>query len=45
VDVLTDARGFTATQIEVALTPTLSLLSQASSGGGTGGSVRYTRRY
>jgi translocation and assembly module TamB len=45
VDVITDARGYTATQIEVALTPALSLLSQISTFGATSGSVRYTHRY
>lgn len=45
VDVLTDARGYTATQIEVALTPALSLLSQISTFGATSGSIRYTHRY
>jgi translocation and assembly module TamB len=45
VDVLTDARGYTATQIEVALSRTLSLLSQISTFGATSGSIRYTHRY
>jgi translocation and assembly module TamB len=45
VDVLTDARGYTATQIQVALTPALSILSQISTFGATSGSVQYTHRY
>jgi translocation and assembly module TamB len=45
VDVLVDAHGATATQIEIALTRTLSLLSQISTFGNTSGSVRYTHRY
>ncbi|HEV2364375.1 MAG TPA: translocation/assembly module TamB domain-containing protein [Caulobacteraceae bacterium] len=45
VEVLTDARGYTATQIQVALTPALSLLSQISTFGATSGSISYTHRY
>jgi translocation and assembly module TamB len=45
VDVLVDARGATATQLEVALTPALSLLSQISTFGTTSASIRYTHRY
>ncbi|MBN8499693.1 MAG: translocation/assembly module TamB domain-containing protein [Sphingomonadales bacterium] len=45
LEVVTDARGFTATQIEVSLTPTLSILSQAGGAGITSFSVRYRKRY
>lgn len=45
VDLLVDARGYTATQVEVALTPALSLLSQVSAFGSTSASIRYTHRY
>ena len=45
VDVLTDARGFTATQIQVAITRALSLLSQLSTTGATSGSISYSHRY
>ena len=46
LEVVTDARGFTATQLEVTLSRSLSILSQA--GGGTNGtnfSVRYRKNY
>ena len=42
---ITDARGFTATQIEIALSRSLSILSQVSSFGGTSVSVRYRKNY
>jgi translocation and assembly module TamB len=45
LEVTEDARGYTATQIEIALTKTLRLLSQASSFGGSNISLRYTHRY
>jgi translocation and assembly module TamB len=45
VEVITDARGFTATQLEIALSRALSILSSTSSFGGTGVSVRYSRDY
>lgn len=45
IEVITDARGFTATQLEIALSRALSILSQTSSFGGTGVSVRYSRDY
>lgn len=45
VEIITDARGFTATQIEIALTRSLSLLSQTASFGGTSASIRYSRDY
>lgn len=45
VEVITDARGFTATQIEISLTPTLSILSQAGGAGGTNVNVRYRKDY
>ena len=46
LELITDARGFTATQLEIALSKALSVLSQA--GGGTGGTnlnVRYRKEY
>jgi translocation and assembly module TamB len=43
--VVTDARGFTATQLEVTLSRSLSILSQAGGNGGTNVSVRYRKRY
>ncbi|MEN3971686.1 translocation/assembly module TamB domain-containing protein [Sphingomicrobium sp. XHP0235] len=45
IEFITDARGFTATQLEVALTPALSLLSQAGGSGATNVEVRYRKNY
>ena len=45
IEIITDGRGFTATQLEVALTPALSVLSQAGGSGGTNVNVRYTIDY
>jgi translocation and assembly module TamB len=45
VEVITDARGFTATQLEIALTRALSVLSQTGSFGGSSVSVRYSKDY
>nr|ART39162.1 H363 [uncultured bacterium] len=45
VEVITDARGFTATQLEVALSKSLSILSQVGSFGSSSFSVRYSKDY
>lgn len=45
IELITDARGFTATQLEIALSRTLSILSQAGSSGSTSVNVRYSRDY
>ncbi|MFN3946351.1 MAG: translocation/assembly module TamB domain-containing protein [Allosphingosinicella sp.] len=45
IEVITDARGFTATQLEIALSRTLSILSQFGSTGGTNVNLRYSRDY
>lgn len=45
VEVITDARGFTATQLEIALTRALSVLSQTGSFGGSSVSIRYSKDY
>lgn len=45
VSLITDARGFTATQLEVSLTRALSVLSQTGSFGGSSVSVRYKKDY
>lgn len=45
LEIITDARGFTATQIEVALSRALSLLSQTSSFSGTSVELRYRKDY
>ncbi|MGB7407532.1 MAG: translocation/assembly module TamB domain-containing protein [Pontixanthobacter sp.] len=45
IEIITDGRGFTATQLEVALTPALSVLSQAGGTGGTNVNVRYQIDY
>ncbi|TVV71177.1 translocation/assembly module TamB domain-containing protein [Sphingomonas solaris] len=45
VEVITDARGFTATQLQIALSKTLSVLSQTSSFGGSSVNLRYSKDY
>lgn len=45
VEVITDTRGYTATQLEVALTKALSVLSQAGAFGGESVTARYRKRY
>ena len=45
IEIITDGRGFTATQLEVALTPVLSVLSQAGGSGGTNVNVQYQIEY
>jgi translocation and assembly module TamB len=45
IEIVTDARGFTATQLEIALSRVLSVLSQFGSTGGTNVNVRYSRDY
>ncbi|HEU4959702.1 MAG TPA: translocation/assembly module TamB domain-containing protein [Sphingomonas sp.] len=45
VSIITDARGFTATQLEISLTKALSVLSEAGSFGGSSVSVRYKKDY
>ena len=45
VEIVTDARGYTASQIEISLTPALSLLSQISSFGTSNVNVRYRKDY
>ncbi|MGZ8348928.1 MAG: translocation/assembly module TamB domain-containing protein, partial [Allosphingosinicella sp.] len=45
VELITDARGFTATQIEVSLSRTLSLLSQIGTTQATNVNLRYSRDY
>lgn len=45
IEIVTDARGYTASQIEISLTPALSLLSQVSSFGTTNVNVRYRKDY
>jgi translocation and assembly module TamB len=45
LEVITDARGFTATQIEIALSRALSILSQAGTSGSTNLNVRYRKQY
>ncbi len=45
VEIITDARGFTATQLEIALTRALSVLSQTGSFGGSSVSLRYSKDY
>ena len=45
VEIITDARGYTASQIEISLTPALSVLSQLSSFGSSSVSVKYRKDY
>jgi translocation and assembly module TamB len=45
IEIITDARGFTATQLEIALSKTLSLLSQIGSAGSTNVNLRYRKEY
>ncbi|HEY7809895.1 MAG TPA: translocation/assembly module TamB domain-containing protein [Allosphingosinicella sp.] len=45
LELITDARGFTATQIEIALSKALSVLFQAGSSGGTNVNARYRKQY
>ncbi|HEV2865690.1 MAG TPA: translocation/assembly module TamB domain-containing protein, partial [Allosphingosinicella sp.] len=45
IEIVTDARGFTATQLEVSLSRALSLLSQFGSQSGTNVNLRYSRDY
>jgi translocation and assembly module TamB len=45
LEVITDARGFTATQLEIALSKSLSILSQAGSFGGSNVNLRYRKQY
>ena len=45
VEFITDARGFTATQIEIAITPFLSILSQAGGSNATNVDIRYRKNY
>lgn len=45
VELITDTRGFTATQLEVAITPWLSVLSQAGGSGTTNVNLRIKKNY
>jgi translocation and assembly module TamB len=45
IEIVTDARGYTASQIEISLTPALSILSQISSFGSSNVNVRYKKDY
>ncbi len=45
IEVVTDARGFTATQLEIALSKGLSILSQAGGSNSTNVNIRYRKTY
>ena len=45
IEIITDARGYTATQLEIALTKSLSLLSQTGSFSGSSASLRYQKDF
>jgi translocation and assembly module TamB len=45
IEIVTDARGFTATQLTIALTKSLSILTQAGSFGGSNAQLKYSKDY
>ncbi len=45
VEIVTDARGYTATQLEISLTKALSVLSEVGSFGGSSLNLRYRKDY
>ncbi|CCW18527.1 hypothetical protein EBBID32_28800 [Sphingobium indicum BiD32] len=45
VEVITDSKGFTATQLEIALSKTLSLLSKTGTNAGSSANLRYSKDY
>ncbi len=45
IEVVTDARGYTATQLEIALSRSLSILSRAGGTSGSNVTVRYRKTY
>jgi translocation and assembly module TamB len=45
IEIITDARGFTATQLEISLSRSLSILSQFGTTTGTNVNLRYSRDY
>ena len=45
VEIITDAKGFTATQLEISLSRSLSLLSQFSTNASNNASIRYHKDY
>jgi translocation and assembly module TamB len=45
IEIITDARGFTATQLQIALSKALSILSSTGSFGGSNVNLRYSKDY
>jgi translocation and assembly module TamB len=45
VEIITDAKGFTATQLEISLSKALSLLSKTGSNTGSSANLRYSKDY
>ncbi|WKL56235.1 translocation/assembly module TamB domain-containing protein [Asticcacaulis sp. ZE23SCel15] len=45
VEIVTDTKGFMATQLEISLSRSLSILSQTGTAGGTAVNLRYSRDY
>ncbi|MBY8825732.1 translocation/assembly module TamB domain-containing protein [Sphingomonas colocasiae] len=45
VEIITDTKGFTATQLEIALSKALSILSQTGGSNGTAVKLRYSKDY
>jgi len=45
IEIITDARGFTATQLQIALTKSLSILSETGTFGGSSASLKYQKDF
>lgn len=45
VEIITDSKGFTATQLEIGLSRTLSLLSKTGTNAGSSANLRYSKDY
>jgi translocation and assembly module TamB len=45
IEIVTDAKGFTATQLQISLSKALSILSQAGGSGGTNATIRYSKDF
>ena len=45
VEIITDPKGFTATQLEISLSKTLSLLSKTGTNAGSSANLRYSKDY
>lgn len=45
IEIVTDTKGFTATQLQISLSKALSILSQAGGSGGTNATLRYSKDF